>query len=295
MLAALLVKIKIKINWYRRVCLSKVGIKIQYKIGNTYIRLEQTHRLPDYQETYPYYDRFLPHLVAYLPANSVVVDVGANVGDTLAGMIGSNADIEYICVEADSEFYAELLSNVDNMREQFPDTKIHTVNKFAGDSIDNVSLAGSGGTKNAVLGGTIRSESLEKIIKNIETKNELSLIKTDVDGFDYDVIRSAYGALSSIPPLYFECMYENNDQLSGYIQLFAELKDRGYENFSLFDNFGQYICCSTSVSQLEQLLDYVAKQNFSDGTRTYNYYDILAYSKADEEQIDSIISDYVKK
>ena len=89
-------KILGKLNWFKRVVLAKAGVKRRYRIGNSYITLDFTHRLPDYQFSHPYYDRFLPHLVSYLPSHSVVIDVGANVGDTLVGMIGANSEIEYL-------------------------------------------------------------------------------------------------------------------------------------------------------------------------------------------------------
>jgi len=41
------------------------------------------------------------------------------------------------------------------------------------------------------------------------------------------------------------------------------------------------------------LLDYVARQSFYDGSRSYFYYDVLAFSAEDSDQIKKIIEDYV--
>ena len=68
-------KIIWKLNWYFRKLLTKLNIKRKYLIGNTYIKLDYNHTLPNNQLRFPYYDRFLPHFVKYLPANSSVVDV----------------------------------------------------------------------------------------------------------------------------------------------------------------------------------------------------------------------------
>jgi len=287
-------KITRKLLWFSRFFLAKFGVKRRYMIGNVYIKLDYTHNLPDYQKEHRFYDRFLPHLVKYLPSHSVVVDVGANVGDTLSGMAGKKTELEYVCVEADPKFYSDLKDNLVILKRQIPSLKVHSVNKFVGKEIDNVKLEGVGGTKHAEFGGKIRSQTLGKILSDINVKSDsLSLLKTDVDGFDYDVIRSAYDTLAKKPFLYFECQYDNENQLSGYKELFRELKNKGYERFSLFDNFGQYICTVENIEELDDLLDYVARQNFYDGSRSYFYYDVLAFSAEDSDQIKKIIEDYV--
>jgi FkbM family methyltransferase len=289
-------KIIWKLNWYFRKLLTKLNIKRKYPIGNTYIKLDYNHTLPDNQLAFPYYDRFLPHFVKYLPANSSVVDVGANVGDTLIGMANANANLEYICIEADNNFFNDLKINVLTLLKQFPALKVRTVKQFVGKEIDNIileSAEGTGGTKSAKIGGEIRSKCLDVILSEcgIDVKN-LSLIKTDVDGFDYDVIRSSYEAMSYKPFIYFECQYENPQQLDGYRVVFKELKDKGYERFAFFDNYGQYMCKVESIEEIHSLLSYIAKQNFKGGSRTIGYYDILAYSAASNDLVSRVLKDY---
>lgn len=289
-------KIIWKLNWYFRKLLTKLNIKRKYLIGNTYIKLDYNHTLPNYQLRFPYYDRFLPHFVKYLPANSSVVDVGANVGDTLIGMANANANLEYICIEADNNFFNDLKINVLTLLKQFPALKVHTVKQFVGKEIDNIileSTEGAEGTKSAKIGGEIKSKCLDVILSEcgIDVKN-LSLIKTDVDGFDYDVIRSSYEAMSYKPFIYFECQYKNPQQLDEYRLVFKELKDKGYERFAFFDNYGQYMCKLENIEEIHSLLNYIAKQNFQGGSRTFGYYDILAYSPTSNDLVSSILKDY---
>ena len=47
-----------------------------------------------------------------LPSNTIVVDVGSNIGDTVVGMSQKNANLEYICIEADKNYYNDLLQNI---------------------------------------------------------------------------------------------------------------------------------------------------------------------------------------
>ena len=77
-----------KIDWYKRVLLTILNIKRKYDIKGYKIKLDYTHLLPDYKNDNPYYDSFLPHLVKYLPAKSLVIDVGANVGDRVGFVVG---------------------------------------------------------------------------------------------------------------------------------------------------------------------------------------------------------------
>ena len=283
-----------ELKWFIRVFLTKLGIKRQYRIGNIYIELDYTHRLPDYQSSHAYYDSFLPHLAKHLPSKGLVIDVGANVGDTLVGMIDANENLEDVCIEADKGFFDDLSKNIKTIKAQVPNANVHAVNVFVGKELNNVYLEGSNGTKHAVIGaGDIESQPLDKVLKDIGLDAKLSLLKTDVDGFDYDVIRSSENLLSDCPLIYFECQYENVDQLNGYKSLFRELIERGYSSFVFFDNFGQYIAELGAVEQLNSLLGYVARQNLGRGTRTFYYYDILAFDEDKREFVNGVIKDYV--
>ena len=150
-----------KIDWYKRVLLTLFKVKRRYQINNYSIQIDFTHRLPDYQSSHPFYDRFLPHLVKYLPKNSLVIDVGANVGDTLVGMVGNNDKLEYLCIEASKDFFSDLERNVKFLKKINGDLRISLVNEFVGKDIKDVGLYGGGGTKHAVVGGgDIKSKTI---------------------------------------------------------------------------------------------------------------------------------------
>lgn len=61
--------------------------------------------LPKYKQAYPNYNRFLPHLAKHLKDSDFVVDIGANVGDTLAAMYRANDSLRFICTELNDVFY----------------------------------------------------------------------------------------------------------------------------------------------------------------------------------------------
>ena len=85
-------------------CRIALRIDQKYRVGNSTIVIPPDHRLRVCQNAYKQYDRFPPHLAKYLEDGSVVIDVGANVGDTVAAMVSSNDRLRYVCDEADDVF-----------------------------------------------------------------------------------------------------------------------------------------------------------------------------------------------
>jgi FkbM family methyltransferase len=293
----LLRKVFNKTLWkFIRVVLTRIGIKRKYNIYGYTIDIDYSHLLPDYQNKHPRYDRFLPYFVNYLPEKSVVIDVGANVGDTLVGMVANNQNIEYLCIEASSEFFRSLEKNVELLKIRAPDIQVSLVNAFVGKNVDEVSLEGFGGTKHAVVGkGLIKSKPMHTILNEVKIGHErISLLKTDVDGFDWDVIRSSYTALSHNPYVFFE-LCGDIEQLGHYKDMFLELTMMGYSKFAFFDNYGQFIITTGDIKQICELIDYIGNQNFTQSTRTIYYYDVLAYTAEKDNEVISSINDYSSK
>ena len=82
----------------------RLNLNALYSYSNFSIFLPANHMRPIYQEHHRKYDRFLPHLVKYIGDGESIIDVGANVGDTLAGMVEANQSSKYICIEPDDIF-----------------------------------------------------------------------------------------------------------------------------------------------------------------------------------------------
>lgn len=271
------------------------GIKRHYLINDLTIQLDYKHLLPLYQKQFPHYDKFLTILPKYLPQNSTVIDIGANVGDTLAGMIGTNDKIKYVCIEPSWKFYKDLQKNVELIKKSKKNLDIITVRQFVGKKIDNVSLEEeSRGTAKVIIGnGHIKSKELFNILEDKKIKKEdVSLIKTDVDGNDWDVIESSQSYLTNKPYLFFECDYKKYDEYKKFNELFFKLKSLDYAFFSFFDNFGQYICTLSNLDQINELLEYIGRQNFFNGTRTFFYFDVLAFNNEKKKDVDEMLQEY---
>ena len=287
-------KIINKFNHLKNILLGKLNVYRVLKINDYSIKISYLHKLQDLQKIYPYYDKFLNHFVKYLPSGSIVVDVGANVGDTLLSMISSNSKLEYICIEPDDKFFFDLEKNIQNLKKQNNTLMIKAVKELVGLEVNNVSLSGSNSSKHAEPGkGLIKSKKLSTIFHELNLKSSrLSLLKTDVDGFDWDVINSSYDLLDGFPYLYFECFHDNEYQLNNYKKLFQNLKKKGYENFLFFDNFGKKICNVSDIKIIDQLLEYTKKGPEQLLAGSIVYFDILAYNNKVYNLIEKITEEY---
>ena len=274
-----ILRIFIKISYQ---ILAPFRITKEYYIGEVKLKLPIDHYLPIYQNDHPLYDRFLQCLTKHFSDGEIIIDVGANVGDTVASLLSKETALNFICVEADKYFYSLLYENIKQIKKTYNKNNFYCQKAFVGSKITNVSMDGIRGTKKAILNGDIKSITLDKLVKDLNIKKDkIRLIKVDVDGYDYDVINSAQMICENLPFLYFETHFENDDQLSGYKLLLKSLFSKGYKNYFIFDNYGGLVCVLNEIMYVCELFDYTMRQNRNESTRTIYYYDILACSEAD--------------
>jgi len=265
----------------------------QLDLGPVRIVLPPGHMLPFYQRRHPRYDRFLPHLARQLDADAGVIDVGANCGDTLAAMAAANPGLRYLCIEPDPTFDAYLQRNLQALHAVWPHLQVEVVRALVGLDVGPVSLEGTGGTKHAKPGGgSMTAATLDALLAQSRF-GPVRLLKSDVDGFDHDVIASAGGLLErEAPLLFFECHFADAAQRQGYERLVPWLVGRGYQHWTVFDNFGEVLLASARPEQLSQLFEYVERQNRGRSTRTVHYFDVLAASGADAAFAARVVQSY---
>jgi FkbM family methyltransferase len=281
---------------------SLLGLKTEYRCRNFSIRLPPDHLLPFYQSMHGTYDRFLPHLVRYLEPNATVIDVGANCGDTLASMYDANDRLSYICVEPDGVFFEYLSENAQRIRSSNPGASIRLYKALVGKGVSQAALEGSGGTKHAVevheslpAAKAIFSVTLDSLLLPMQS-GRLELLKSDVDGFDFDVLDSAVTLIAEhLPILFFECHFGDLSQKYGYQKTIAVLQRSGYHAWTVFDNYGDVVLRTTEIEVLFQLFDYVDRQNAGLTTRTIHYFDVMAGTDRHEALLTTAVSDYLQR
>jgi FkbM family methyltransferase len=214
-------------------------------LGVLKVNLPPDHNLSLYNNLYPEYDKFISKVVVNLPENSSVLDIGANVGDTVGRLIQSNNKLNYYCIEADNFFFDYLNLNVKNFKKIIS-CKITLIKLLVGLDLQG-ELIGNHGTKslleskNSSNSKIIKSKKIDKIISEYNIKN-ISLIKCDTDGYDYNVIFSGISYIKkNTPDIFFEYHYLNKDSQVNYIGIINILFEIGYKNWTIISNYGEVL------------------------------------------------------
>lgn len=234
-----------------------------------------SHKLLFYQKEFPLYDRQLSKLCRWLGGKMDrkvnIIDVGANVGDTVRN-IGIK-EAFYLCIEGDVSFSKYVKSNLKGY-----DYAIEKVFLNDEKSTSRFIVESSNGTghlkktKDAL--DEINLITLDELLETKYPNIGFDLLKVDTDGFDFKVIRGARNCLRRWQPLlFFEwdkayCKEQGEDPLS----IFPLLEELNYEECLLFDNFGNAFA-NVNTKNIALLESYIDK-TIGDGLPYY--YDVLA-------------------
>jgi FkbM family methyltransferase len=230
--------------------LFKIDQKI--KIGSRIMVLPPGHPLSMWASLHKDYDNFLPKLVKRMNSNESIIDIGANVGDTLFRFIDTNSKPNYFSVEADQYFFKYLKKNKELLEKEIQD-KVTLINELVGKNLKgNLTQKSNLGTKFLVESPDgLETKSLDEIIIDRNIQN-IKLIKVDVDGYDYNVLLSAMNEIKkNKPSLFFEYMSLNKIE---YIELIKMLYEIGYSEWTIINNYGSVIF---EKKHYKDVLDYI--------------------------------------
>ena len=238
------------------------------------------HALRTYQSKFPLYDKYLGFLAREIQGSGIVIDIGANVGDTTA-LIYQYCTNDILAIEPDAVYFSYLCNNIEALKLG---SRVRPVNAAVGGG-SLISLEKTAGTAkpksvdeaNKEL-GNIRTELLENIVKQAGYRDRpIELIKVDTDGFDYEVLSSSLDTIEKDRPIIFwENTVDNAEQLDLSNTLLKSLRNIGYTSFAVFDNFGTLItgeCKGEFVSTLNQYLHLQS----TGPQRAIYYTDVLAW------------------
>jgi FkbM family methyltransferase len=273
---------------------ARLGIDTEHQVApGLSIALPAGHMLPHFQTVHRDYDRFLPHLARYLPAGAMVIDVGANCGDTLAAMHVANPALRFTCIEPSQRFDAYLRRNLARLQALTPDLDVTIINAMVGKAISGAALVTIQGTAKQVVGTAGDASTTLDAMITPDDRAAVRLLKSDIDGFDYDALDSADAVIAAAQPLlFFECQLDHDFQRDGYIATITALGARGYRHWAVFDNFGAVMLADTDAATVVALLGYLSEQNRGAATRTLHYFDLLASTDADAALAARVIADY---
>lgn len=213
-------------------------------------------------------------------SDAALIDVGANVGDTIA-VVKSQLDIPVFAIEGDAASFDFLKKNT----TQF--SKVTIVQTFLGEKKEEKNISFDKKGWNATLlpsenGDEVVSfKTLDSVVEeSAEKKHAYKLLKVDVEGFDTIVLRGAIETIKKYNPvLFFEFNRENMDaiQEDGLQTLFS-MENFGYKSVLFFDAKGRFMT-RLPLSDKEAIKQL---HFYANGSKSMiPYYDLCLFHKED--------------
>jgi len=213
---------------------------------------------------------------------TTVIDVGANVGDTIA-VLKSAIDLPVIAVEGDEVCFEFLQRNV----QQFQNVSL--VKSYLGEKSQsiNVNLEHAGWNTTIIPEESGKRQIVFKTLDEIIAAGgfndrQLKLLKVDVEGFDTIVLRGASEIIRTHRPvLFFEYNRKsmkaiNEDGLSTILSF----EKAGYDKIVFFDHKGNLVLATDM--QNSEVITYMHNYISSD-KNLLAYYDICLFHKEDKD------------
>jgi FkbM family methyltransferase len=272
-------------------------LKPQYaEIGPYRVRLPSNSPVLNYRKAFHLYDTALAKISSALNAKYPglhAIDIGANVGDT-AALIRESAEIPVLCIEGDTLLLSILLENAARLG-----TGVEIEQSFVGpdgmavdlglahDLGNNAHLVGA-----TDAGGQIKLRSLRAILADHPNFARSKLLKTDTEGFDFDILRQSLDFLQQVKPaIYFE--YDPQlrpEEPRAGLDTVDKLIGVGYSDFIYYDNFGNFLLHADASSPgIFNDLDSYLASNKRHGVAVH-FFDICALHREDADLVPAIRS-----
>ena len=237
------------------------------------LELPLSHTLPLNLRNCPCYDALPARLSNYINEKEGqlrCIDVGANIGDTVAAFFQDESD-QFLAIEPADKFNRYLQKNWGQSKN------VKILNYICSSSDDTASYDIKGHAGSACIvpsegGIQMESRSLDAILLEQEYLRDVNLLKIDTDGHDFEVLSGARKTLESQhPSILFECdAFGNKNYIADCLDCLQLIHDQGYEYFLLYDNFG-YLMGKYSFSDLSSFKDLL----FYQLTSNFHYFDVL--------------------
>lgn len=273
----------------RRVLVERAGDPdVTATVAGTSLRLPLSHQLPHYRRKHPAYSENLGVIAGLVSraGGRTMIDIGANVGDSVAIVKAHAPDMAILCVEGDPLYVPYLRDNV----APWDDDVELAAPVLLGDHTGDVqgALRRVGGTTHLAsdASGSVGLVTLDDLLVEHPAFADPALLKSDTDGFEHSILRGAAGVLERAHPVlvleYDPSMLtrEGGDGL----ELLRWLRSLGYAHIAFYDNFGARLVRTTLDQEalLGDLHDYLATSS------AVYYYDIVVAGDADREVVEAL-------
>jgi FkbM family methyltransferase len=213
------------------------------KYGDFYMECDASHNLPRILADLPDYGRNVAELVRALQTpEPIVIDVGANIGDTALVLARFAPGARVLCIEGDRQFLPFLASNT----AQIPGVTIAQAVLSDRSSAIKGRFEAHRGTAHLVLeetGEAFETRTLDDLLRDYPRFSRPDVIKIDTDGFDAPIMRGAREVLASSRPVVFYEWDPHSYEMAGendssHAELLRAL---GFDSFIIFGNRGELL------------------------------------------------------
>jgi FkbM family methyltransferase len=203
--------------------------------------LPLSHLLPVYLDSNPLYDR-LPRMVSkFLKEQGrcvIGIDVGANIGDTVAAMMTSEQD-RFLAIEPNPHFANYFRENWNGN----PNVVLLSVLCSSSAGEPSVVIQEKQGTARITTsphGLSIKQTTLDEVIRTMSDFKVANLLKIDTDGYDFEVLRGAALFIEqNKPTVLFECDAFTNDRYTeDFFECIELFRNSDYQGLLLYDHQG---------------------------------------------------------
>jgi FkbM family methyltransferase len=241
------------------------------------LRLPLSHELPTYLRLLPLYDRLPERLGAYLHNQYgplKVLDVGANIGDSVAALYRDERDL-FLAVEPDPKFNRCLHENW-----KVPNVRILDLvcsSRSGKEGYEMIEKFGTASFRLNPRGLEFRAITVDDLLAENPEFTRPHLIKVDTDGNDFAVLAGAQQALTGQPAVLFECdVFGNVHYLEDCLETLTRFSAAGYRSMLVYEKFGYPLGCYelNDLTHFRELLFYQL-------TKKFIYFDILLMKAED--------------
>lgn len=242
------------------------------------LQMPLSHLLPHYQHANPFYDSLPGRLASFIASRGdglICIDVGANIGDTVAAMFQGTG--RYLAIEPIQKYSRYLRNNWSHMEN------VTIVEAVCSSSTATraFQIVEKLGTASMVFGGDASSTSaqpLDNIITALTEFGQPNVIKIDTDGHDFEVISGAKTVIARCrPAVLFECdAFGNSTYVEDCLKTLNFFRTAGYRSFLVYDNYG-YLMGKHELDHLSHFKDLLLYQL----TSHFHYFDILVMKDED--------------
>jgi FkbM family methyltransferase len=237
---------------------------------------------PIYLQSYPFFDTLPKRLCQFVRqsrknADTPVscIDVGANIGDTLAAFHSGAQEGRFLAIEPSTLYHGFLVKNWGGHSNV-------TIVKEACVEPDNrkrLTIREEGGTGHFGVAddgcAVATTRTLDAISKEHGFLDTTDILKIDTDGYDLQVLSGAHQLLAeSCPIILFECgAFGDSSYISRCHEALLSLKKLGYSQFLVYSHTG-YLMGRYSFSDLMPFIRLLLVDYFN----SVHYFDILGFA-----------------